>query len=176
VGDGTVQTRVEAANNVVDQVLVIDRRIKSTQAIGHGLHAGAVVKHREIALIDATNLHAEVDRPRGLVVAEQGAHARLEELGGDVVVELGDDILQPVAFALGRGFIDVVTEAVLAEDSEERTHLGSVVGIVEIKDDRNARLDVDAVGDGRRSILKVASVWTQSVYGSADLVSVAGKL
>ena len=58
-------------DDVVDHVLVVDRRTKAAQAIGQGLHPGTVFKHWEIAFIEAAKLHAEVDRPRGLVVVEQ---------------------------------------------------------------------------------------------------------
>lgn len=47
------------------------------------------------------------------------------------------------------GVVDVVAEAVLAEDSGERAHPRRVVRLVQIKNERYMGLDVDPVHNGR---------------------------
>ena len=49
------------------------------------------------------------------------------------------------------GAVDVVAEAILAEDGSKRAHPGGVVGLVEIQHDGDARLNVDPMDDGRSS-------------------------
>jgi len=89
-----------------------------------------------------------------------------EELGGDMVVEPGNDgavVLHPIVVALSRSVVDVITEPVLTEDGGEGASPGDVVRVIEIEDDRHAVQDVDAVDDRRGSGLGLDTerVWEQ---------------
>jgi hypothetical protein len=146
-------------------IFVAHRGSKAGEAIGHDLHAGAVVKNVEITLVEAAELGNEVDGASVLVVAEEvvdaapdgvggvgvlGDHG--EKLGVDAVVkprDYGAVILHPVVVALGGRTVDVVAGSELAEDGGEGVRPGDVVRLVEVEDDRQAVEDVDAVDDGR---------------------------
>ena len=160
-----VETRVEAADDVVDEVFVIHQSTEVSEAVCHDLHVGAVVEDGEVALVEVAELGAEVDGASVLVVAEEVADAAPdgvggvgvlgdhgEKLGGDAVVEPGDNgavVLHPVVVALGRRAVDMITEPVLAEDGGEGTSPGDVIGIIEVENDGHSVEDVDAVDDGR---------------------------
>jgi hypothetical protein len=159
VRDGVVKTRVEATNDVVDEILVADRSAEAGKAIRHDLHARAIVKDGQVTLVEVAEFGAEVDGAHVLVVAEEiadgapegvrgvvvlGHHG--EELGRDPIVEPGNDgaiVLDPIVVALRRGTVDVITEAILAENRGEGSSPGDVVGLVEVEDDRHAVEDVD---------------------------------
>jgi hypothetical protein len=157
--------RVEVTNDVVDEIFVVHQGPETGEAIGHDLHARAVVEDVKITLVEVAELGTEVDGASVLVVAKEVADAAPygvgdvgvfrdhgEKLGGDAVVEPRDDgaiILHPVAVALGGGAVDVVAESELAKDGREGACPGDVVRVVEVEDDRHAVEDVDAMDDGR---------------------------
>ena len=95
-----VETRVEGADDVVDEIFVVHRGTETGEAIGHDLHARAVVEDIKITLVEVAELGAEVDGASVLVVEEEVADAAPygvggvgvfrdhgEKLGGDAVVE-----------------------------------------------------------------------------------------
>jgi hypothetical protein len=149
-----MQARVEAADDVVDEIFVVHRSTKTGKAIGHDLHAGAVVEDDEVALVEVAELSAEVDGAGVLVVAEEVADTTPdgvggvgvlrdhgEELGGDTVVEPGDDgavVLHPIVVALSCSAVDMIMEPVLTEDGGEGASPGDIVRVIEIQDDRHA--------------------------------------
>jgi hypothetical protein len=165
--DGVVKPRVEAANDVVDEILVDDRGAEAGKAICHDFHARAVVKDGQVTLVEVAEFGAEVDGAHVLVVADEvadgapdgvggvvvlGHHG--EELGRDPIVEPGDDgtiVLNPVVVALGRRAVDMIAETILAEDRREGTSPGDVVGFIEVEDDRHAVEDVDPMNNRRCS-------------------------
>jgi ketosteroid isomerase-like protein len=61
VRDHMMETGVEAADDVVDEVFVRHRCAEAGKAIRHDLHAGAVVEDGEVALVEVAELGAEVD-------------------------------------------------------------------------------------------------------------------
>jgi hypothetical protein len=69
-------------------IFVAHRGSKAGEAIGHDLHAGAVVKNVEITLVEAAELGNEVDGASVLVVAEEVVDAAPDGVGG--VGVLGD--------------------------------------------------------------------------------------
>jgi hypothetical protein len=166
-----METGVEAADDVVDEVFVRHRCAKAGKAIRHDLHAGAVVEDGEVSLVEVAELSAEVDGAGVLVVTEEVADAALdgvggvgvlrdnrEKLGGDAVVEPGDEgaiVLHPVVVALGRRAVDMIAEPVLAEDGGEGTIPDDVIGIIEVEDDGHSVEDVDAVDDEQSSGLSL---------------------
>jgi hypothetical protein len=82
VGDRVMQTGVEAADDVVDQVLVAHRCAEAGKSIRHDLHLGAVVEDGEVTLVEAAELGTEVNGARVLVVAEEVADGAPEGIRG----------------------------------------------------------------------------------------------
>lgn len=163
-----VEAWVEAPDDVLHEVGVGDGRAEIAELIDHCLHLGALRQHGQIALEEGTKFRVEVDESRGSVVAEEIMNAppqrvrRVvvggdggEEIRGKAIVEPGQDgtISQdPIGVALwSSSAVDVIAEAVLAEDGGERAYPGGVVGLVEIQHNGHTRLNVDAMNDGRGS-------------------------
>jgi len=82
VGDRVVETRVEAADDVVDEIFVVHRSAEPGQPIRHDLHLGAVVEDGEVALVEVVEFSTKVDGTSVLVVAEEVADATPEGVGG----------------------------------------------------------------------------------------------
>jgi hypothetical protein len=156
-----MKTRVEAADDVVGEILVVDRSAEAGKLIRHDLHARAVVKNGQVTLVEVAEFGAEVDSSRVLVVAEEIVDGAPEgvrgvgvlrhhgaEFGRDPVVEPGNDgviVLDLVVVALRPRTVDVIADAILAEDGGEGSSPGNVVRLVEVEDDRHAVEDVDPV-------------------------------
>lgn len=64
-----VQAGAEAADDVVYEIPVVDRR---AEAIDRRLHAGAVVEHWKIILIEVVEIGTVVDRTCGLCCRGKG--------------------------------------------------------------------------------------------------------
>jgi len=143
-----MEMMVEAVDDVVDEVFVVHRSTKAGEAVCHDFHAGAVVEDGEVTLVEVAELDAEVDGAGVFVVAEEVADAvpdgvvcvgvlrdHGEELGGDMVVEPGNNgtvVLHPIIVALSRSAVDVIMEPVLTEDGGEGVSPGNIVRIIEI--------------------------------------------
>ena len=136
VGDRMMKSRVEAADDVVNEVLVVHRSTKAGETICHDFHARAILENGEITLVEIPELGAEINSASILVVAEEVADAAPEgvrgvgvlrdhgeELGRNAVVEPRDNgavVLHPVVVAFGLGAVDMIAQPVLAEDGGER--------------------------------------------------------
>jgi hypothetical protein len=165
VGNGVLKALVEAAQNVVDELAVLDARAKVSQCVGHVLHLRGVVDDREIALVEAVELIAKEGRASIAVVAEDGAEGAPQVEGGDGPglddrqggggdggVEPGDDgevVEHPVGGALSGGAVDVVPEAELGEGGDELAAPDSVVVLLVIESDEDVVADAQGLELGR---------------------------
>ena len=130
--------------------------------IRHGLHVSAVGEIRQISLHERPELGVEVDGTSSSIVAEDVVDAMPqgvgrvvvvgdggEEIRRDAAIQPGDDravILHPVGvFLRSNGAIYVVAKTILAEHGGNGAYPGGLVGLIEVEDDGDMRLDVDAV-------------------------------
>jgi hypothetical protein len=168
VWDGMLEPLVEAAEDVLDEVAVLDARAKIAEHVCHELHLGGVVNDGEITLVEAMKLVAEEGGTSVTVVAEDVADGAPEGGGGGVarlhdrqggrgdhgVVprDNGEVVEHPVGDALGRGAVDVIPQPEFGEGGEELTTPEAVVLLLVIQRDENVVTDAESlqlgVGEG----------------------------
>jgi hypothetical protein len=158
---------VEAAEEVEHLARLGDGVSDVTEAVGDALQLGAVVVHRQIALLEGAQLRLEEDGTLKFVVAEElldGAPER-EGVGDgvtthDVVDALGDGLEDPVgdagvdapplaiAVVVRRKGGDVILEPELAKGGLEELAPLAVVAFIQIKHDRNVVADGESLDLG----------------------------
>lgn len=167
--NGVAISGIESTQHVEDLAGFPDRLPDVAQSIGQLLEASAVLIDGHVALVKIAELGLQVHSAMKLVVAEQlvdgspdgeGSGARdtddVEHISGDRIVHPIENALidhapfRVTALSGGGSSRKVGIEAELAHDAvEEGAPLG-IVRIDEIKDDRNMRLDVHGLKNGRR--------------------------
>ena len=113
---GMLKAFVKAAQNVVDEVAVLDAGAKIAQRVGHLLHPGGVVDDGEVPLVEAVEVVEEVrgvgvavaaeERSQGAPEGKRRVLAVLDDLqsrgrpGGDLPENDGEIVENPVGGAL----------------------------------------------------------------------------
>jgi hypothetical protein len=164
VRDGTVELRVEPMKEVEDLLHLRDGLAEVAELVGVGLHLGAVLHHRHLALDDYVVLSIDVDHAGQHVVTEEvlechlnreggvlQLHDHIEELRGDRGVQPVDDAIVdhvPLAVAMARCGVgvDVGVQTKLADDGVKEAPPLCVVGHSEVKDDRDVATDGHRLG------------------------------
>jgi hypothetical protein len=161
VGNSVLETLIETAQDVVDEVAVFDARAEIAEGVGHVLHLGGVLDDGEIALVEVVKLVTEVGGARVAIVVENAADGAPEGEGGGVarlydrqsgrrdraVVprDDGEVVEHPVGGALGGGAVDVIPEPELGEGGAELTALEAVVLLLVIQRDEDVVTDVESL-------------------------------
>jgi hypothetical protein len=154
---------IEAAKEVEDLAGLGDGVADVAEIVGEALELGAVIVNTQVALLQTAKFGLEVDSSLELVVAEEGlniapeSERRSVRLVDDLENRLSDGVIEPIDDAminltpfrrsLGHGWrgADVIFNSELAKNRIEETTPLAVVGIVEIKKNRDVGTNVHSL-------------------------------